>query len=88
MPVVEAQAIGVPVVVSNGSSLPEVAGESAIYIDDPNSIESIAQALTKLLNLNTKQRDKIIKDGKENAKRFDWVVSARQLLNIFKSVLT
>ena len=41
MPAVEAQAVGTPIVVSRVSSLPEVAGESAIYIEDPESVDSI-----------------------------------------------
>lgn len=86
MPVIESQAVGVPVVVSRCSSLPEVAGESAIFIEDPNSVSSIQSALEKLLSLTSKQRDKIIKDGKENVKRFDWTISARKLLNIFYNV--
>ncbi len=85
MPVIEAQAVGVPVVVSRSSSLPEVAGETAIYIENPDSVDSIKEALLKLLALNSKQRDKIIKDGKENAKRFDWAISAQKLLNILKN---
>jgi glycosyltransferase involved in cell wall biosynthesis len=86
MPVVESQAVGVPVVVSRTSSLPEIAGDSAIYIEDPNSVDSIKEALEKLLSLTPAQRDKIIKDGKENSKRFDWAASAKQLINIFKNV--
>lgn len=86
MPVIESQAVGVPVVVSRSSSLPEVAGESAIYIEDPKSVESIKTALQLLLALTPSQRDKIIRGGKENAKRFEWVISARKLLNIFKNV--
>ena len=86
MPVIEAQAVGVPVVVSATSSLPEVAGSSAIFIENPESVESIKDALLKLLSLTPVQRDKIIKEGKENVKRFDWTTSARKLLTIFKNV--
>lgn len=84
MPVVEAQAVGCPVVVSATSSLPEVAGESAIYIENPDSVDSIKVALEKVLALTPKQRDMIIREGKENAKRFSWSTSAKKLLDIFK----
>lgn len=86
MPVVEAQAVGVPVVVSRVSSLPEVAGESAIYIDDPNSVDSIVSALEKAINLSPKDRNTLIKEGKDNAKRFDWDVSAQKIISILKNV--
>ncbi len=84
MPVIEAQAVGVPVVVSGTSSLPEVAGDSALYVEDPESVKSIKLALEKVLALSPKQRAMIIKSGKENAKRFDWANSAKKLLNILK----
>lgn len=85
MPVVEAQAVGVPVVVSKTSSLPEVAGESAIYIDDPESVDSIKKTLEVLVSLTKQEREKIIKNGKENTKRFDWDESAKKLINIIKN---
>lgn len=85
MPVVEAQAVGVPVVVSKSSSLPEVAGESAIFIDNPEDVDSIKIALEKVLSLTSKQRDLIVKEGKENSKRFDWKNSAKMLLNILNN---
>ncbi len=86
MPPVEAQAVGVPVVVSRVSSLPEVIGDSGIYIEDPNSISSIQTALEKVLSLKKSERATIIEAGKENTKRFDWNLSAVKLLAILKQV--
>jgi len=86
IPPVEAQAVGSPVVVSRISSLPEVVGDSGIYIEDPMSVDSIAQALEKVLSLKLSERSRLIKAGKENAKRFDWAMSAQKILNILKSV--
>lgn len=86
MPPVEAQAVGTPVVVSRVSSLPEVVGDSGIYIEDPNSVESIKTALEKVLSLSKLERIKIIKQGKENVKRFDWDQSALKIIDILKSV--
>ena len=82
MPPVEAQAVGVPVVVSRLSSLPEVVGASGIYIEDPHSIDSIKEALEKVLTLGRNDREAIIEVGKENTKRFDWDLSAAKLLSI------
>jgi glycosyltransferase involved in cell wall biosynthesis len=86
MPVVEAQAVGTPVVVSRVSSLPEIAGESGIYIEDPMSVESIKIALEQVLALSLGERLKLIKMGKENTRRFDWDLSAQRILNILKSL--
>ena len=86
MPPVEAQAVGVPVVVSAVSSLPEVIGVSGIYIEDPNSVDSIKEALEKVLSLKKSEREAIIEVGKENTKRFDWSLSAARVLEILKSV--
>lgn len=86
IPPIEAQAVGTPVVVSEISSLPEVVGDSGIYINDPDSVISIKNALEKALSLSPSERIKIIKAGKENAKRFDWDISAQKLLNILKKI--
>jgi glycosyltransferase involved in cell wall biosynthesis len=85
MPPVEAQSVGVPVVVSKVSSLPEVVGESGIYIDDPYSVSSIKNALEEVLSLTAKARSEIIVKGKENTKRFSWEQNSKQILNILKS---
>ena len=84
MPPVEAQAVGTPVVVSRVSSLPEVVGESGIYIDDPLSIDGIKTALLRSTSLKKSERLRIIEAGKENSRRFDWNSSAQKLLEILK----
>lgn len=86
LPPVEAQAVGTPVVVSRVSSLPEVVGDSGIYIEDPHSVESIKLAIEKALSLSLSERIKIIKAGKENAKRFDWDISSQKLLSALKKI--
>ena len=88
MPVVESQAVGVPVVVARSSSLPEIAGSSGIFIENPESIDSIRDALESVLTLTKDQREKIIKEGKENTKRFDWSTSAKKLINIIKNEIS
>lgn len=86
MPPIEAQAVGVPVVVSAVSSLPEVVGASGIYIKDPQSVESIKDALEKVLSLKKSEREAIIEAGKENARRFDWNASAARVLEILRKL--
>jgi len=85
MPPVEAQAVGVPVVVSRVSSLPEVIGTSGIYIEDPNSADNIKAALENVLSLKKSEREAIVEVGKENTRRFDWNISAAKVLEILKT---
>lgn len=87
MPPVEAQSVGVPVVVSRVSSLPEVIGDSGIYIDDPSSPKSVKEALVKVLTLTKSEHQRIVAAGKFNAKRFDWDNSAQKLLEILENVV-
>ncbi len=79
IPPVEAQAVGVPVVVSAVSSLPEVVGASGIYIQDPTDTDSIKKALVNAIGLRKHEREAIVEVGKENTKRFDWEQSAKKV---------
>lgn len=83
IPVAEAQSVGIPVVISNNSSLPEVAGEAGILID-PYNINSIAQGLNKALTLNPKEKEDIISNGLEQVKKFSWEKCAEQIYNEIK----
>jgi len=82
IPVLEAQAVGTPAVISQSSSLPEIAGSSAIYIDKPKSAANITDKLLVALSLSKKQRNQIISSGKDNAARFSWDKSAKKLLRL------
>jgi glycosyltransferase involved in cell wall biosynthesis len=68
LPIVEAQAVGRPVVTSNRCSMPEVAGDAACLVD-PESIESIRQGILKVLE-DRPYRESLIEKGFENVKRF------------------
>jgi glycosyltransferase involved in cell wall biosynthesis len=80
IPVLEAQALGVPVVTSNVSSLPEVAGEGALLVD-PTDAEAIAQAMN-LLASDIERKNAIIQRGRENVKRFSWETCAREIAEV------
>jgi len=82
-PVLEAMACGTPVVTSNISSLPEVAGEAAILID-PMNIEAIKSGIEQSLPM----REKMINKGIQQAKKFRWDKAARQLLSIYEKLGT
>lgn len=83
LPILEAQACGCPVLASNISSMPEVAGKGAIYVN-PYSVEDIIRGMIKMENLDT--RNKLIKAGFKNIKRFSWEKCARETLEVLEKV--
>jgi glycosyltransferase involved in cell wall biosynthesis len=84
LPILEAQASGCPVVTSNVSSMPEVAGQGAILID-PKNIEQICQAMYKVISDSQLKKDLIAK-GEQNVKRFSWSKCASQTLQILTNL--
>ena len=78
IPPLEAMQYGCPVVVANSSSLPEICGDAALYID-PTSSHSIGQGIQQMVSDHT-LREKLIKRGHERIKQFSWKVSAEKLL--------
>ncbi len=88
MPPVEAQSVGTPVVVSSASSLPEVVGDSGIFIKDETSVSSIKDALKKAVCLTKKDREDLILRGKQNARRFNWDDAAQSLLSVLESAIS
>ena len=83
MPVLEAQAVGCPVVASNVSSMPEVAGQGALLIK-PENIEEIAEAIYRIISNEEFRRDLIAK-GNENVKKFSWQKCAKETLRVLES---
>jgi glycosyltransferase involved in cell wall biosynthesis len=85
LPPLEAMASGVPVVVSNSTSLPEICGSAAVYAD-PYRPESIARGLNELLG-NKAFYDKMKAEGLQQASGFTWSVTADRLMeSIINSV--
>jgi glycosyltransferase involved in cell wall biosynthesis len=83
-PILEAQSLGVPVLTSNTSSLPEIAGDGALFVN-PFDIEEISKGMEKIVFDENLRKD-LIQKGYENIKRFSWRKSAEELLEIFKEV--
>ncbi len=80
IPVLEAQAAGVPVVTSNLSSLPEVGGEGVVYVD-PSSPESIASGIERILS-DEAFKNAIIEKATQNLSRFGWASCAREIARL------
>src|SRR6202521_2614766 len=84
LPPLEAMAHGTPVVTSNVSSLPEVVGNAAVLVN-PENVFEIMRALLRVL-LDQTVREKFKQRGYEQAKKFSWDASARQILGVYESV--
>ncbi len=83
-PVVQAMAAGVPVLTSNVSSMPEVAGDAGLLVD-PLSVGEIRAGLERLLN-SASLRGRLGTNGLVRAQRFRWEASAAKCLHFFERI--
>jgi glycosyltransferase involved in cell wall biosynthesis len=86
LPPLEAMARGVPTIVSDSSSLPEVVGDAGIVVD-PKSPALFAQAILDLLKSPT-LRQELSKKGAERSHLFTWRQSAKRHLAVYRSILS
>ena len=84
LPPLEAMAHGTPVVTSNTSSLPEVAGNAALLVN-PENVFEIRRGLQRVL-LDSALRDRMKQRGYEQAKKFSWTTSVSRILEIYREV--
>lgn len=84
LPVLETMILGAPVVTSNTSSLPEVAGDAALLIN-PDDVEELTNAILQIIS-DSRLRDRLVKKGKDQASLFSWERTARETLHVYKSV--
>ncbi len=85
LPVLEAMACGTPVLTSNSSSLPEVAGTAALLVD-PHHTDEIAAGLAKLIS-NANLRRQLVEQGYQQIQTFSWQKTARQVLEILEKIV-
>lgn len=85
LPIIEAMACEAPVITSNISSMPEVAGDAAFLVD-PNQIKEITHAMVELTNNQFRIND-YIKKGIERAKNFNWEKTANETLHMYKQMV-
>lgn len=86
LPLLQAMASGCLVVSSRTSSLPEIYHDEAITCN-PKSLKSMENAISKALNLTSTQKQKQIQMAKEKAKEFSWVKTAKNTLDVYRSIL-
>lgn len=79
---IQAMSCGVPVIVSNTSSLPEVVGDAGFYVDPLNERE-ITEAMKRLVE-DKEARKALIEKGEERAKKFTWEAGSEALIEILK----
>lgn len=78
LPILQAFSCGCPVVTSNISSMPEVAGKAAILVD-PTDLESIVEGLEKAL----RRKKSLSKKGKKEAEKYSWEKTAKETLEVY-----
>lgn len=84
LPVLEAFSSGVPVVTSNGSALPEVAGDAALTVD-PRDPVAMAKAVERAMKSPALRRS-LIRKGLKRAALFNWDRTARETLKVYEKV--
>ncbi len=85
LPPIEAMACGCPVIVSNNSSLPEICGDGAYYVN-PVNIKEISTAILRLIK-DTELRNELTAKGKERASNFRWDFSAVKHLWLLEQIV-
>jgi glycosyltransferase involved in cell wall biosynthesis len=86
IPLLEAMRCSCPIITSNISSLPEVAGDAAIYCD-PGDIKSIAEAMVKIAS-SPEARKNLIAKGIQRAQRFSWDCCAEETYAVYCDLLS
>jgi len=84
MPILEAQAVGRPIVTSNVSSMPEVAGDGACYVD-PFDIDAIHRGILKVIQ-DINYRNILIEKGYANIKRFELTKVSNMYLDLYQNI--
>lgn len=86
LPILEAMACGCPVVTTREASMPEVAGDAAIYMKDPGDATGLAEILKGLSDSPARQRQWEEK-GLTQAARFSWCNTAETTFKAFEETL-
>ena len=84
LPVLEAFSCGTPVIASNVSSIPEIAGRAALFFD-PEDPKDIAEKIQKLLKDHSLKND-LIQKGLSRVKAFSWQKMAKEILSLYNQI--
>lgn len=83
LPILEAQACGLPVITSNISATSEISGESAILVD-PYNVGEISESINRVFE-STPLYQKLVKAGEENVKNYTWKQTAIDTVKVYKN---
>lgn len=83
LPVLEAMACGCPVITSSISSLPELGGKAALYLN-PLKTDEITQTIKTFLDLSPARRFQLVRTSLAQAKQFSWKKTAQQTLKVYQ----
>jgi len=86
LPIVEAMACGTPVITSNTTAMPEVAGDAALLVD-PRSVEQISRAMEQIVT-DTSLRQRLRDTGFRQARQFRWSKTAEMVHDVLSSATT
>ena len=85
LPPLEAMACGTPVITSNVSSMPEVAGDAALLVD-PYDVDALARGLVRI-STDAALRETLVARGLTRARQFSWAESVRRIHGVYMDVL-
>lgn len=86
IPILEAMACGCPMITSNISSMPEVGGDAALYINNPLDTDELTDKIKKVLFEKGLKED-LIKKGLVQAAKFSWEKTARETIKVYEEVI-
>ena len=84
IPILEAMKVSTPVVASNVTAMPEVAGDSAVLVD-PESVDDIAAGMARMM-ANTDEKEQLVAKGKARAEQYSWARNCDEYLAIYERV--
>ena len=85
IPILEAMRVGTPVITSNLTGMPEVAGEAAILVD-PHNTDQISAEMSRLLN-DEQLRDALKTKGQKEAAEYSWERTSELYLNLYQETI-
>jgi glycosyltransferase involved in cell wall biosynthesis len=86
IPLLEAMHYGCPIVASDASCFPEIAGDAAIYFN-PESVEDLILKIENVIN-DSESKNQLVKNGYEREKRFSWKKCADETYEFYKKVVS
>lgn len=85
IPVFESFQYGLPVITANNSSLPEVGGDAAFYINNVDSVTEMVKQMEHVIRLTPYEKETIIQQEKDQLGRFGWEKCAKEICELWKS---